>query len=139
MRIAKILLAFFLWFSCSLNATPNLIVDLEKITLSSIGLTLTIVREDDSDRVERIEVVSPSKKFTIESALFKQAYGVNLQAVKLTQAVDLNLGLLDDYQLYIPYELHSDDGSEPPENKKLETREMVIYFDHLHTIKIVTR
>ncbi|WP_105189487.1 hypothetical protein [Pseudoalteromonas sp. T1lg48] len=139
MRIAKTLLAFFLLFSCSLNATPNLVVDLDKLILSSNGLTLTIVREADSDRVERIEVISPSKKFTIDSALFKQAYGVNLQAVTLTQTVDLNLGLLDDYQLYIPYELHSEDGSEPLEEQKFETREMVIYFDHLHAIKIVTR
>ncbi|MCS6151371.1 hypothetical protein G3465_00260 [Shewanella baltica] len=65
MRIAKILLAYFLWFSCSLNATPNLVVELEKITLSSIGLTLTIVREADSDRVERIEVISPTKKLLL--------------------------------------------------------------------------
>ena len=118
MRIPQILLAFFLWFSGSLNATPNLFVDLEKITLSSNKLTLTIVREADSDRVERIDVISPSKKFTIESALFKQAYGVNLQAVKLTQTVDLDFGLLEDYQLYIPYEFHSVDGSEPAEDKK---------------------
>ena len=139
MRIAKLLLAFFLWFSDSLNATPNLFVDLEKITLSSNKLTLTIVREAYSDRVERIEVISPSKKFTIESALFKQAYGVNLQAVKLTQTVDLDLGLLEDYQLYIPYGFHSEDGAEPPEDKKFETREMVIYFDNVHAIKIVKK
>jgi hypothetical protein len=51
----------------------------------------------------------------------------------------LNLGLSEEYQLYIPYELHSDDGSEPPEEQKSESREMVIYFDHLHAIKTITK
>jgi hypothetical protein len=105
----------------------------------SKNLTLKVTREASTDRVESIDVITKSNSFTIASALFKKAYAVNLQGITLTQTVDLNSGLMEDYQLYIPYDLHSEDETDPTDEQKLKTRELVIYFNHFKVNKILTR
>ncbi|MGB2738930.1 MAG: hypothetical protein WBC60_00065 [Cognaticolwellia sp.] len=139
MRIIQLFLVFFLLFSNQLKATPNLFVHLNEITLKSNHLNLTISRDKHSDRVQNIEVKTQNKTFSITSKYFEQAYAVNLQNVALTQTIDLSAGGVEDYQLYIPYDLHSEDGSEPTEAQKFMTQELVIYFNNSQVKKVFTR
>ncbi|GGF06213.1 hypothetical protein GCM10008027_33830 [Pseudoalteromonas gelatinilytica] len=139
MRILQVLFIIFLLFSHELQATPNLFVPLNEITLVSDNLTITVSRDEISDRVKYVEVTSPNKTFTIYSDVFDLAYAVNLQEAILTQTINLKKGLMEDYQLYIPYDLHSVDGSEPPEEQKLNTRKLVIYFDNTQVKKVFTK
>ncbi|QYJ89068.1 hypothetical protein [Shewanella halotolerans] len=139
MRIIQVLLITLLVLSPELKAIPDLHVPLNKLTLVSDKLTLTIFRDGDSDRVKNVEVKSANSTFTIDSEVFDLAYAVDLQEVTLTQTIDLENGLMEDYQLYIPYNLHSDDGLEPPEEQKLKTQKLVIYFDNTQVKRIFTK
>jgi hypothetical protein len=139
MRIIQLLFVFLLLFSNQLKATSNLFVHLNEVTFKSNNLFLTISRDINSDRVKKIEVKTPNKTFSITSKYFEQAYAVNLQNVALTQTIDLGVGVMNDYQLYIPYDLHSEDGSEPTEEQKLKNQELVIYFNSSQVNKIFTR
>lgn len=135
----QLFIVVFLLFSPVLKATPNLYVPLKELTLVSKNLTLTIFRDTNSDRVKSVKIKSPDKSFTISSEVFESAYGVNLQDAKLSQTIDLTLGPIDEYQLYIPYELHSIDGSEPPESQRLKTQKLVVYFNHREVVRIITK
>ena len=138
MRIIQFLFILLFLFTSSSKSTPNLFVELSEVILKSDNLTVIITRDEFSDRVSSIEVKTPKGTFNIESKIFRQAYAIDLQNIELTQAIDLNEGLLGEYQLYIPYNLHSNDGSDPPEEQNLQGRQIVIYFTNTKVIKTYT-
>jgi hypothetical protein len=139
MRILHVLSLTIIFFCCSSKATPDLFVHLNTIILEADKLKLKVSRDTHSDRVDSIKVTTPKHSFKIDSKLFEQAYAVNLQEIKLTHAIDLNSGMLADYQLYIPYYLHSVDGTEPPDEQELEDHELIIYFTSSEVKRIYTR
>ncbi|TQF70122.1 hypothetical protein [Pseudoalteromonas luteoviolacea] len=102
-------------------------------------MALTLYKDPSSDRVSGIKVKFPEKTYQINSKFFQSAYGVNLQGVELTQSVDLNNGLRNEYQLYIPYVLYSIDGSEPLESQELIEQTIVVHFNQTEVTDIMIK
>ncbi|KZN48144.1 hypothetical protein [Pseudoalteromonas luteoviolacea] len=139
MRCLLLMTFLFLIYNSEGNATPNLFVPLKEITLVSKDLTLTIYKDPSSDRISGVKVKFPEKTYQINSTFFQSAYGVNLQGVELTQSVDFNNGLRNEYQLYIPYILHSIDGSEPLESQELIDQTMIVHFNQTEVTDIMVK
>lgn len=139
MRNIHYLLLITIFFCSQIKATPNLFVPLNKVTFEADRLKLEVLKENHIDRISQIKITTPESSFKVSTKVLEHAYAINLQEIRLTQGLNLTYNSLGNYQLYIPYNLHSDDGTEPREEQNFEEYELVIYFTNTEIQKAYSR